>query len=58
MYQHGCKVVVVALAIVTAAGCAAAPRARPLPTEKVDGDEPSDHAGDELAARRRARLTG
>jgi DNA-binding transcriptional MerR regulator len=29
-----------------------------LPTEKVDGDETSDHAGDELAARRRARLTG
>jgi DNA-binding transcriptional MerR regulator len=29
-----------------------------LPTEKVDGDDPSDHAGDELAARRRARLTG
>jgi hypothetical protein len=29
-----------------------------LPTEKVAGDESSDHAGDELAARRRARLTG
>ncbi len=29
-----------------------------LPTEKVDGDDDGDHAGDELAARRRARLTG
>jgi hypothetical protein len=36
MHHHGCKVVVAVLAIVTAAGCAAAPRARPLPTERVE----------------------
>ena len=36
MHHHGCKVVVAVLAIVTAAGCAAAPRARPLPTGRVD----------------------
>ncbi len=29
-----------------------------LPTEKADSDAPGDHAGDELAARRKARLTG
>ena len=29
-----------------------------LPTERVDGDSGGDHSTDELAARRRARLTG
>jgi hypothetical protein len=36
MHHQGCKVVIAVLAIVIAAGCAAAPRARPLPTERVD----------------------
>ncbi len=29
-----------------------------LPTERADADTTADHAGDELAARRRARMTG
>jgi hypothetical protein len=36
MHHQRCTVVFAILAIVTAAGCAAAPRARPLPTERVD----------------------